>query len=77
MRDTESLARLKKNPMQKQENNTKLASVVIKLGHNENPPLHLPIGTDSVNNYKIYAQKLTQDVNDWMKDSLSTDYVSN
>ena len=56
---------------------SKLASVVIKLGHTENPPLHLPIGTDSVNSYKVSAEKLAQDVNEWMEDSVSTDYVSN
>jgi short-subunit dehydrogenase len=56
---------------------SKLAAVVVKLGHTENPPLHLPIGTDSVNNYKISAERLAQDVNTWMNDSLSTDYHSN
>jgi NAD(P)-dependent dehydrogenase (short-subunit alcohol dehydrogenase family) len=53
---------------------SKLARVVVKLGHTENPPLHLPIGTDSINNYNIYKEKLANDVNAWMKDSLSTDY---
>jgi len=52
----------------------KLAAVVIKLGHTENPPLHLPIGTDSIKNYHIYTDRLANDVNAWMKDSLSTDY---
>jgi NAD(P)-dependent dehydrogenase (short-subunit alcohol dehydrogenase family) len=56
---------------------SKLAAVVVKLGHTENPPLHLPIGTDSVNNYKISAERLERDVNSWMNDSLSTDYRSN
>jgi len=53
---------------------TKLAAVVVKLGHTENPPLHLPIGTDSINNYNIYTERLANDVNAWMKDSVSTDY---
>ncbi|PWU01485.1 MAG: short-chain dehydrogenase/reductase [Bacteroidetes bacterium] len=53
---------------------SKLAELVVKLGHTENPPLHLPIGTDSVNNYKIFSERLSKDVNTWMKDSLSTDY---
>jgi NAD(P)-dependent dehydrogenase (short-subunit alcohol dehydrogenase family) len=56
---------------------TKLAEVVVKLGHTENPPLHLPIGKDSINNYNTYRDKLANDVNTWMKDSLSTDYNSN
>jgi hypothetical protein len=56
---------------------SKLAALVVKLGHVENPPLHLPIGTDSVNNYIISEERLANDVNSWMKDSLSTDYHSN
>jgi len=52
----------------------KLAVVFVKLGHAENPPLHLPIGTDSINNYNIYRERLANDVTEWMKDSLSTDY---
>jgi hypothetical protein len=53
---------------------SKLAAVIVKLGHTENPPLHLPIGTDSINNYNKYIEGLANDVNAWMKDSLSTDY---
>jgi NAD(P)-dependent dehydrogenase (short-subunit alcohol dehydrogenase family) len=56
---------------------SKLAAVVIKLGHSENPPLHLPIGTDAINNYKISVEKLAKDTSAWMEDSLSTDYKSN
>ena len=53
---------------------SKLAKVVVKLGHTENPPLHLPIGSDSINNYEVFRENLADDVNAWMKDSLSTDY---
>jgi NAD(P)-dependent dehydrogenase (short-subunit alcohol dehydrogenase family) len=53
---------------------SKLAAVVVKLGHTKNPPLHLPIGTDSINNYNIYREKLASDVSAWLEDSLSTDY---
>src|SRR6476620_6596865 len=52
----------------------KLAAVVVKLGHTENPPLHLPIGTDSIKNYNVFTEKLANDVSTWMKDSVSTDY---
>ncbi len=55
----------------------KLAAVVVKLGHTDNPPLHLPIGTDSINSYKISREKLATDTSSWMTDSLSTDYISN
>ena len=53
---------------------SKLAAVVVKLGHAEIPPLHLPIGIDSINSYNEYQEKLANDVNAWMQDSLSTDY---
>ncbi|MEX6689884.1 SDR family NAD(P)-dependent oxidoreductase [Danxiaibacter flavus] len=53
---------------------SKLATLVVKLAHAENPPLHLPIGTDSVNNYNTFKERLANDVNTWMTDSLSTDY---
>jgi NAD(P)-dependent dehydrogenase (short-subunit alcohol dehydrogenase family) len=56
---------------------SKLAAVVIKLAHTENPPLHLPIGPDSVSNYNIYKDILANDVNAWLEDSLSTNYNSN
>ena len=55
---------------------SKLAALVVKLGHTEKPPLHLPIGTDSINNYKNYSEVLANDVKAWMEDSLSTDYSS-
>jgi len=43
----------------------------------QNPPLHLPVGTDSVNFYNVSVRKIAEDVNRWLKDSLSTDYNSN
>jgi NAD(P)-dependent dehydrogenase (short-subunit alcohol dehydrogenase family) len=54
---------------------SKLAHVVVKLAHSSNPPVHLPIGTDSVNNYKIFSEKLASEVSEWMSDAVSTDYV--
>ena len=53
---------------------SKLATVVVKLGHTENSPLHLPIGSDAINNYNIFREQLANDVNAWMEHSLSTDY---
>lgn len=55
---------------------SKLAAVVVKLGHAYEPPLHLPIGTDAVNSYSIYRERLANDVNAWMKESLSTEYIA-
>jgi NAD(P)-dependent dehydrogenase (short-subunit alcohol dehydrogenase family) len=54
----------------------KLAEVVVKLGHTEKAPLHLPIGTDAVKNYYSYVESLAKDVNQWKSDSLSTDFIS-
>jgi NAD(P)-dependent dehydrogenase (short-subunit alcohol dehydrogenase family) len=51
----------------------KLAAVVIKLGHSEKPPLHLPIGPDSVKSYKTNAANLAKDIDAWMEQSMSTD----
>lgn len=52
----------------------KLAALVIKVGHAENPPVHLPIGSDAISSYNIFRGKLANDVNMWREDSLGTDY---
>lgn len=54
---------------------SKLAAVVVKLGHTEHPPLHLPIGKDSIHNYNVYKDELAKDINAWMEESVSTDHV--
>ncbi len=52
----------------------KLAKVVVELSKTENPPLHLPIGADSVNNYRANATQLAGDVEKWLAVSNSTDH---
>ncbi|MDB4903593.1 MAG: NADP-dependent 3-hydroxy acid dehydrogenase YdfG [Mucilaginibacter sp.] len=52
----------------------KLGNVVVELAHSENPPLHLPIGRDSVENYRINAQQLANDIEAWKDISETTDY---
>ena len=52
----------------------KLGSVVVQLAHSENPPLHLPIGTDSVESYRINAKQLAGDIDAWKAVSVTTDH---
>jgi NAD(P)-dependent dehydrogenase (short-subunit alcohol dehydrogenase family) len=53
----------------------KLAQVIIKLANSENPPLHLPIGKDSVNTFKTSTAKVAKEVAEWEDISTSTDHV--
>ncbi|WP_121810701.1 oxidoreductase [Mucilaginibacter kameinonensis] len=52
----------------------KLAKVVVDLAHNENPPLHLPIGKDAVGMYKANAEKTSKEIDQWIAVSTSTDH---
>ncbi|MFS2189837.1 oxidoreductase [Mucilaginibacter sp. Mucisp84] len=52
----------------------KLARVVVDIAHNENPPLHLPIGKDAVGMYKANAEKTSNEVDQWIEVSTSTDH---
>lgn len=53
----------------------KLAQVVITLANTENPPLHLPIGKDSVDAFRKNAAKIEKEVAAWEGISGSTDHV--
>jgi NAD(P)-dependent dehydrogenase (short-subunit alcohol dehydrogenase family) len=52
----------------------KLAQVVVDIAHNENPPLHLPIGKDAVGMYKANAEKTSKEIDQWIEVSTSTDH---
>lgn len=52
----------------------KLARVVVDIAHNENPPLHLPIGKDAVGMYKANAEKTSKEIDQWIEVSTSTDH---
>ncbi|WP_413667304.1 oxidoreductase [Mucilaginibacter sp. Mucisp86] len=52
----------------------KLAQVVVDIVHNENPPLHLPIGKDAVGMYKANAEKTSKEIDQWIEVSTSTDH---
>jgi NAD(P)-dependent dehydrogenase (short-subunit alcohol dehydrogenase family) len=53
----------------------KLAAVIIQLAGSENPPLHLPIGRDSVSLFKDNSTKTGREVAAWEELSSSTDHV--
>ena len=52
----------------------KLAEVVVKLAGLEKPPVHLPIGKDSVAMYRNSVAKTTQEIDEWEELSSSTDH---
>ena len=52
----------------------KLADVVVELVQSKNPPLHLPIGSDSLENYRTNAKQLAGDIEAWEKVSVTTDH---
>ncbi|PWT78809.1 MAG: short-chain dehydrogenase/reductase [Bacteroidetes bacterium] len=53
---------------------SKLAVVIMKLAASENPPLHLPIGTDSVKSYRRKISVMNKEVEEWESISTSTDH---
>ncbi|AYL94760.1 oxidoreductase [Mucilaginibacter celer] len=52
----------------------KLAQVLVDLAHNENPPLHLPIGKDAAGMFKANSEKVNKEVDQWLAVSTSTDH---
>lgn len=55
----------------------KLAAVIIKLANSENPPLHLPIGADSVASFRNKTENTQKEVDAWEVISSSTNYTIN
>ncbi|MDN3547449.1 oxidoreductase [Mucilaginibacter aquaedulcis] len=56
---------------------SKLAQVIIKLASSENPPVHLPIGSDAVAAFRTKTQVAGKEVDEWENVSDSTDYPKN
>lgn len=54
---------------------SKLAAVIIKLAASENPPLHLPIGSDSIKNLRDKIAAITAELKEWESISTSTDHI--
>lgn len=52
----------------------KLGAVIVRLAHSDNPPLHLPIGRDSVKNFRDKTARMAKEVDEWESVSTSTDH---
>jgi NAD(P)-dependent dehydrogenase (short-subunit alcohol dehydrogenase family) len=52
----------------------KLADVIVKLAASDNPPLHLPIGPDAVENFRKKTAQMTKEVDEWESISSSTNH---
>ena len=45
---------------------TKLAKVVVAVAAQEHPPLHLPVGLDSLRSYRINAVRTSREIEEWV-----------
>ena len=52
----------------------KLAAVIVKLAASENPPLHLPVGSDAVKNLREKIAQISKEVEEWESVSTGTDH---
>lgn len=53
----------------------KLAAVIVRLAASANPPLHLPVGRDSVKNFREKTAQMMKEVEEWEAVSTGTDHV--
>jgi len=54
---------------------SKLAAVIVKLVASENPPLHLPIGSDAIKKIREKTALITREVEEWEPVSTGTDHL--
>jgi len=52
----------------------KLAAVIVKLAASENPPLHLPIGSDAIKKFREKTAQISKEVEEWEPVSTGTDH---
>lgn len=52
----------------------KLAQVIVQLAASSNPPVHLPIGKDAVQNFRNKTAQMTKEAEEWESVSVSTDH---
>jgi len=52
----------------------RLAQVILKLAASENPPIHLPLGSDAVAAFRAKTVQAGKEVDEWESISASTDY---
>jgi NAD(P)-dependent dehydrogenase (short-subunit alcohol dehydrogenase family) len=53
---------------------SKLAQVILQLADSENPPLHLPIGKDSINLFRTKVAQMSKELDKWEAISGNTDH---
>jgi hypothetical protein len=53
----------------------KLAAVIVKLAASDNPPLHLPIGSDAVKKIREKTAQIIREVEEWEPVSTGTDHL--
>ncbi|MBD2468901.1 SDR family NAD(P)-dependent oxidoreductase [Nostoc sp. FACHB-145] len=52
----------------------KFAQVIIQLANTERPPLHLPVGKDTIAMYQNNVAKMAQEIEAWLPVATSTDH---
>jgi NAD(P)-dependent dehydrogenase (short-subunit alcohol dehydrogenase family) len=52
----------------------KLADAIFKLGHSEKPPVHLPLGKDTLAMFKEKIDNFNKNIAEWEEVSISTDH---
>jgi hypothetical protein len=52
----------------------KFAQVILQLANTERPPLHLPVGKDTIVMYQNNAAKMAQDIEAWLPVATGTDH---
>lgn len=52
----------------------KLAAAFIKLADSENPPVHLPLGSDSLERFRTKTKDFEQDIANWHDTIIGTDH---
>ena len=67
--DNTPVGQMKKTPEQLQGNQegdpAKLARGIVELSNEKNPPLHLPVGNDSLETYRTNTAKTTAEIEKW------------
>ncbi|MDZ7954803.1 oxidoreductase [Nostoc sp. DedQUE09] len=52
----------------------KFAQVMLQLANTDHPPLHLPVGNDTIAMYRSSTAKMAQDIEAWLPVATSTDH---
>ncbi|MFZ4928660.1 oxidoreductase [Chryseobacterium sp. Mn2064] len=52
----------------------KLALAIVKVGHTEHPPVHLPLGNDTLKAYRLKTASFELDIEEWLDVTTSTDH---